>query len=237
MTTSPTVVRLADLRASLHQWLDAHEEGFAAARRHAEPPSLEAAVVPELGLQRALWDAGFTRWGWPAECGGNGGSAVLRAAVYEQLVLDGYRIPQPMLTIETLGPAIVAFSPELTASHLEACLRGDEVWCQGFSEPEAGSDDGKPAPAPADSQGNRTMVTPTTGSPRTSGTGAGGDVTQMRPGGATARTAAGNAAPASSTNQARSCTPSPWVRTCAAMGESAASAADTTSRISPCSST
>lgn len=140
MTTSPTVVRLADLRASLHQWLDAHEEGFAAARRHAEPPSLEAAVVPELGLQRALWDAGFTRWGWPAECGGNGGSAVLRAAVYEQLVLDGYRIPQPMLTIETLGPAIVAFSPELTASHLEACLRGDEVWCQGFSEPEAGSD-------------------------------------------------------------------------------------------------
>jgi DivIVA domain-containing protein len=60
-------------------------------------------------------------------------------------------------------------------------------------EPEAGSDDGKPAPAPADSQGNRTMVTPTTGSPRTSGTGAGGDVTQMRPGGATARTAAGNA--------------------------------------------
>ena len=140
VTTPPSVVRLADLRASLHQWLDAHRAEFAAARRGAEPASLEEAVVPELRLQRALWEHGFTRWGWPAECGGNGGSAVLRAAVYEQLVLDGYRIPQPMLTIETLGPAMVVFSPELTASHLEACLRGDEVWCQGFSEPEAGSD-------------------------------------------------------------------------------------------------
>src|ERR1700722_11104132 len=140
VTTPPSVVRLADLRASLHQWLDAHRAEFAAARRGAEPASLEEAVVPELRLQRALWAHGFTRWGWPAECGGNGGSAVLRAAVYEQLVLDGYRIPQPMLTIETLGPAMVVFSPELTASHLEACLRGDEVWCQGFSEPEAGSD-------------------------------------------------------------------------------------------------
>jgi acyl-CoA dehydrogenase len=124
----------------LHDWLVAHGEKFAEARRHAEPPSLEAAVVPELALQRGLWAEGFTRWGWPAACGGSGGSAVLRAAVYEQLVLDGFRIPQPMLTIETLGPAVVAFAPGLTESHLGPCMRGDEVWCQGFSEPEAGSD-------------------------------------------------------------------------------------------------
>ena len=140
MTTPPSGVGLADLRASLHQWLDAHREEFAAARRGTEPQSLEAAVVPEVRLQRALWEDGFSRWGWPAECGGYGGSAVLRAAVYEQLVLDGYRIPQPMLTIETLGPAVVALAPELTASHLGALLCGDELWCQGFSEPEAGSD-------------------------------------------------------------------------------------------------
>jgi alkylation response protein AidB-like acyl-CoA dehydrogenase len=140
VTAPPSTVGLADLRASLHEWLEAHREDFVGARRGAEPQSLEGAVVPEVVLQRALWEAGFSRWGWPEHCGGKGGSAVLRAAVYEQLVLDGYRIPQPMLTIETLGPAVVALAPKLTASHLGALLRGDELWCQGFSEPEAGSD-------------------------------------------------------------------------------------------------
>jgi len=135
MTVAPS-----ELRTTLHQWLADHGDEFAEARRGAEPLSLEDAVVPELVLQRALWNEGFTRWGWPPECGGNGGSAVLRAAVYEQLVLDGFRIPQPMLTAETLGPAVVALSPELAATYLGGCLRGDEVWCQGFSEPEAGSD-------------------------------------------------------------------------------------------------
>jgi alkylation response protein AidB-like acyl-CoA dehydrogenase len=134
------VEQLTALRASLHEWLTAHTDEFVGARRHNEPRSLEAAVVPELKFQQALWEEGFTRWGWPTSCGGHGGSAVLRAAVYEQLVLAGFRIPHPLLSMETLGPAVVAFSPELTASHLGRCLKGDEAWCQGFSEPETGSD-------------------------------------------------------------------------------------------------
>jgi alkylation response protein AidB-like acyl-CoA dehydrogenase len=140
VTSTPIVVRPSDLRASLHQWLVAHASEFPGARQGAEPTSLEDAVHAELPLQRALWEEGFTRWGWPSECGGRGGSAVLRAAVYEQLVLEGFRIPQTMSTVEVLGPAIVAFSQALTASHLGALLSGEEVWCQGFSEPEAGSD-------------------------------------------------------------------------------------------------
>src|SRR4051794_37140413 len=115
MTTSRAAVGTAELRADLHTWLAEHGDEHTAARRHTEPVSLEASMIPELGLQKALWDNGFTRWGWPEWCGGNGGSAVLRAAVYEQLVFDGFRIPEGMLTIETLGPAVVAYAPDLGA--------------------------------------------------------------------------------------------------------------------------
>ena len=82
MTAPPSTVGLADLRASLHEWLEAHREDFVGARRGAEPQSLEGAVVPEVVLQRALWEAGFSRWGWPEHCGGKGGSAVLLSLIH-----------------------------------------------------------------------------------------------------------------------------------------------------------
>ena len=67
MTTVAPAPSPGELRVQLHEWLAAHREKFADAGRHAESPSLEEAIVPELALQRALWDEGFTRWGWPAE--------------------------------------------------------------------------------------------------------------------------------------------------------------------------
>src|ERR1700728_484862 len=131
---------LVTLRGDLHSWLSTNRDRFAAAVAGNEPNNLELAIASELKLQQALWDAGFLKHGWPEWCGGAGTSAVLRAGVYEQLVIDGFRIPQSLLTVETLGPAMVVMSPELAAQYLPAVLRGDEVWCQGFSEPEAGSD-------------------------------------------------------------------------------------------------
>jgi len=130
----------AELRNDLRAWLAEQGDTFASARATAEPVAIEAVMAADLRLQRALWDAGFTRHGWPASVGGVGGTAVLRAAVYEELVKAGYRISLAMLTVETLGPAMVAFAPALSERYLPACLRGDEVWCQGFSEPDAGSD-------------------------------------------------------------------------------------------------
>jgi alkylation response protein AidB-like acyl-CoA dehydrogenase len=140
MSTATVPVTPGQLRSDLKAWLSEHGDGFALARADAEPLAIEETMAADLVLQRAMWDAGFTRYGWPPSVGGLGGTAILRAAVYEQLVLAGFRVSLAMLTVETLGPVMVALAPEVSARYLPACLRGDEVWCQGFSEPEAGSD-------------------------------------------------------------------------------------------------
>jgi alkylation response protein AidB-like acyl-CoA dehydrogenase len=137
---TPTAIAPTDLRSQLTDWLAEHGPEHGDARFDAEALAIEDVMAADLRLQRALWDAGFTRYGWPDSVGGTGGTAVLRAAVYEQLVLAGYRISLAMLTVETLGPVMVTCAPDLSERFLPACLRGDEVWCQGFSEPEAGSD-------------------------------------------------------------------------------------------------
>jgi alkylation response protein AidB-like acyl-CoA dehydrogenase len=130
----------AQLRAELSAWLDEHRDQFEPVRASNEPLRIEEAMEADRVFQRALWDAGFTRHGWPEFVGGSGGSAELRATLYEHLALEGYRIPLPLGTLEVLGPVMVLVAPELSARFLGACIRGDEVWCQGFSESEAGSD-------------------------------------------------------------------------------------------------
>lgn len=101
-------------------------------------------VATELAHSRALmnwlYDGGWSRWGWPEEVGGVGGSPLIRCQILERLALAGYRIPEHLLVLEVVGPAVVTYAPELAAKYLPAALRGDELWCQGFSEPEAGSD-------------------------------------------------------------------------------------------------
>lgn len=125
-------------RERLRAWLQEHPD--LPARTAGEPVDIEPAMAAEQELQRELWQAGFGRVGWPEQVGGIGGDAVHRAATYEELARAGYRVPQPCYTLETLAPAMIAFAPDLAAEVLEPALRGDEVWCQGFSEPEAGSD-------------------------------------------------------------------------------------------------
>jgi acyl-CoA dehydrogenase len=87
-----------------------------------------------------LYDAGVNRQGWPEECGGSGGSAVDRAVLYDELTRAGLTLPEAVAALEVVGCALVRFAPELAARHLPTILSGEELWCQGFSEPEAGSD-------------------------------------------------------------------------------------------------
>lgn len=101
---------------------------------------LSAELANSRRLMNWLFDGGWVRWGWPAEVGGIGGSPIIRCEILERLALHGYEIPHHLQVLEVVGPAVVNHAPQLAAAVFPAALRGDELWCQGFSEPEAGSD-------------------------------------------------------------------------------------------------
>ena len=130
----------AELQAQFHDWAEANRTEFTSAMVGHAASDFDQIALDDMALQQAVWDSGLSKWGWPELIGGSGGSAVLRAALYEQLCLEGFRIPRTMTTIETLGPAMIKHSPEVAEAYLGAAVSGREAWCQGFSEPEAGSD-------------------------------------------------------------------------------------------------
>src|SRR5437870_2260481 len=90
--------------------------------------------------QRLLYDEGWVRYGWPEEFGGLGGSSLLRGLVSEELAVAGYAPSISFGMMEVLAPAVAHFAPHIAAWALPALLSGEEIWCQGFSEPDAGSD-------------------------------------------------------------------------------------------------
>jgi len=92
--------------------------------------------------QKMLHDAGYAGIDWPVEVGGRGASPVEQLIYLEELE----RAHAPYVGVNFVGllhagPTVVAEgTPEQRARFLPPILRGDEVWCQGFSEPGAGSD-------------------------------------------------------------------------------------------------
>jgi alkylation response protein AidB-like acyl-CoA dehydrogenase len=109
-----------------------------------EPPFEDwtAKRAYDTGWQRRLFDAGYAGISWPTEYGGRG------ATPSEELIFleETERAGAPYVGcnfVSTLhaGPTIAAEgTPEQRARYLPPILRGENVWCQGFSEPEAGSD-------------------------------------------------------------------------------------------------
>ena len=91
-------------------------------------------------VKRMAYDAGFMRWGWPERVGGLGGSSLLRAYLGEALTARALVDPGVYCMTEVLAPTMIDFAPaELAAEMVPRLLRGDETWCQGFSEPGTGS--------------------------------------------------------------------------------------------------
>ncbi|HEX6311637.1 MAG TPA: acyl-CoA dehydrogenase family protein [Acidimicrobiia bacterium] len=92
--------------------------------------------------QRRLFDAGYAGLAWPREYGGRDSSPSEQLVFLEETTAA--RAPDVGVNFVGLlhaGPTLmVEGSTEQKARHLPAILRGDEVWCQGFSEPNAGSD-------------------------------------------------------------------------------------------------
>ena len=90
--------------------------------------------------QRLLYDEGWLRAGWHEAVGGLGGRVVLRGVLSEELAAAGYPPPVSFGMMEVLAPAVAHLAPRIAAWALPPLLRGDDIWCQGFSEPDAGSD-------------------------------------------------------------------------------------------------
>ncbi len=94
--------------------------------------------------QGMLHDAGYAGINWPAEYGGRGASLSEQLVFYEEITKAG--APNVGVSVNFVGmlhagPTLIAEgNDEQRARHLPAILKGEEVWCQGFSEPAAGSD-------------------------------------------------------------------------------------------------
>jgi alkylation response protein AidB-like acyl-CoA dehydrogenase len=125
----------AAFRVALRTWLDEND---------LTPPddhSLESHIRQFARVQRALYDAGWMRYGWPESAGGLGGPAILRAIVGEEVVGRRLAEPGPYSMLEVLAPTMIDYaSAELAAEMVPKLLSGEEQWCQGFSEPGSGSD-------------------------------------------------------------------------------------------------
>ena len=128
----------AEYREKVRSWLDAH--------KHEAPPRSgsfedEAYIDSRRAWQRELAEAGLAGATWPKEYGGQGLGAIEQVIVNQEI--SRAKVPGilDVIGIGMLGPTIIAHgSEEQKSRYLGPMLHGDEVWCQLFSEPAAGSD-------------------------------------------------------------------------------------------------
>jgi alkylation response protein AidB-like acyl-CoA dehydrogenase len=131
-------MELDEYRKGLDAWLDEHAEELAPGE--ADIATLDGQMAHLSDVKRRLFDEGWNRWGWPERVGGLGGSPLLRAYLGEALMRRDVVEPGLYSMIEVLAPTMIDFaSPELAAEMVPRLMRGDETWCQGFSEPGTGS--------------------------------------------------------------------------------------------------
>jgi len=108
---------------------------------------VDAAVSPSThtleyqATQRALYDLGLVGVSWPTEAGGRAGSRLEQIIVDQELERAGIPRHINWIGIGMCGPALIVHgSPAQKERYLRPLLRADELWCQLFSEPAAGSD-------------------------------------------------------------------------------------------------
>ncbi|SHN18328.1 acyl-CoA dehydrogenase family protein [Cryptosporangium aurantiacum] len=132
-----------DFTPEQHQFRD-EVRTWLAEHAPSEPRPHDAAAMREYDLawQRAQWEGGWAGIAWPKEYGGSGLSTVQQLIWYEEYARAGLpAIDACFVGLNHAGPTLIARADEeQKSSHLPRILRGEVVWCQGFSEPEAGSD-------------------------------------------------------------------------------------------------
>ena len=128
----------ASFRAEVRSWLEQH-----AAQAPPRSGSYEDSeyVNSRRAWQRKLAEAGLAGVTWPREYGGQGRGPIEQVTVNQEIARAEAPGSLDVIGIGMLGPCLIAHgSEEQKARHLGPMLHGDEVWCQMFSEPAAGSD-------------------------------------------------------------------------------------------------
>ena len=124
------------LRAVMRAWLEANVP------IEQRPAEVVAAGQYDRDWQRRLYAGGWAGINWPKEYGGRGLSAVQQMLWFEEAArANAPPMNSMLIALMHGGPTLIARGSEAQkAFHLPRILRGDAVWCQGFSEPGAGSD-------------------------------------------------------------------------------------------------
>jgi len=136
----------AGFRAEARAWLDAnaipkdHPDDFS---RGFFRPGADWSVLDEScrKWQRTLFDGGWAGISYPTEVGGRGGTTMQEVIFAQEMSRYGVHNGPFMVAHSMVGPAILEYGThEQQARYIEPMLRGEEMWCQLFSEPGSGSD-------------------------------------------------------------------------------------------------
>lgn len=122
-------------REEARAWLD---DNVPTERR----PAGQDGAAFDRAWQRRLHDGGWAGLSWPRDYGGRGLTLIQQMIWHEEYARSGGPHPGTLFVAQAhAGPTLIALGSEAQkARHLPRILRGDEIWCQGFSEPGSGSD-------------------------------------------------------------------------------------------------
>ncbi|MFC9001963.1 acyl-CoA dehydrogenase [Streptomyces microflavus] len=128
-----------EFRRRLREWLTAVLPGLPP---KPSPDDWPARRAYDTAWQRMLYDAGYAGLHWPQDAGGRGATPTQHLIFLEETEKAGAPyVGANFVGLLHAGPTVAAEgTAEQRARWLPPVLRGDEIWCQGFSEPEAGSD-------------------------------------------------------------------------------------------------
>jgi len=129
------------LRKQVRGWLEANVPDELRGRSFTATRADREEVRRLRAWQKRMYEAGFVGLDWPPEFGGRGASVLEQIILYEEMA----RAESPQFVnrgaLSMLGPTLMAHgAPAQQTRFLPGILTADELWCQGFSEPNAGSD-------------------------------------------------------------------------------------------------
>lgn len=141
MDLKPTPAE-ARFRAEIREWLVQQLPAGWGTPQYQPPANAEEQVAFARWWQRCLFEGGWAGITWPSEYGGRGASLIEQLIYNEEYArLRAPDILALKIALSLVGPTIIACGTTAQKQrYLQPILRGDEIWCQGFSEPNAGSD-------------------------------------------------------------------------------------------------